>query len=1347
MTSKHSSAHRLLSTGLFDSLNSFSDLEARISALSGNKERGDAFEIFAEAYLATQKITLAQEVWPFEAIPLEQRQALSLDTGRDMGVDGTYLTIDGELRAYQVKFRSNRPSLTWDELSTFMGLTDQVSQRVLFTNCETLPSLMQDRSGFIPIRGSDFDRLAAEDFEAMRQWLCSGQVKLPRKQSRPHQQEALTAIARGLVENDRATVVMACGTGKSLVALWAAEQHGCKNLLVLVPSLALVRQLLHEWLKETAWEQLTFMCVCSDPTVTKGADDLIVHQADLDFPVTTESAAVSRFLSKPFDGVRIVFSTYQSAQVVADGMPVGADGMAQPFDLAVFDEAHKTASKEGTRFSFALADANLPIRKRLFFTATPRHYDIRKKDKEGDNTLVYSMDKPEIYGPVVHALSFAEAARRGIICDYKVVISVVTSAMVNDHLLQHGKVIVDGDTVKARQVALQIALQKAVEKYGVSRIFTFHGSVAAARSFTSGDGEGIRNHLPDFTTLHVSGEMRTSLREDHMKFFRQAKKAVMSNARCLTEGVDVPAVDMVAFISPRKSKVDIVQATGRAMRKSPSKEFGYVMVPLFVEQAANESIEEALQRTGFDDIWDLLGAMREQDDVLTDIIRQMREDKGRSGGYDESRFNERVEVLGPSVSLDMIRESITAECLEPLGASWDEWFGELLAFAEREGHCLIPNYYCTSAGDRLGRWVGVQRGAQNDMSSVRKERLEAAPGWVWDVSADQWETGFRYLSEFAKCEGHCRVPYLYQTIDGYRLGQWIGEQRKDKNNLLSVRKERLEALLGWMWDVQDEKWEVGFRHLKKFSDREGDCRINGNFQTSDGYKLGIWVTNQRATKDALAAERKERLEALAGWVWDVRADQWEIGFRHLKEFVERERSSLLPVNYRTNDGYRLGVWVSTQRKAKDGLSAERKERLEAVSGWVWDVSADQWEIGFRHCTEFVEREGGSLLPVNYRTNDGYRLGVWVSTQRAAKDSLPADKKKRLEAVSGWVWNVFTEQWEMGFRHLTEFADREGHCRVLHNYQMSDGYRLGQWVLAQRSARESLSIDQKGRLEALPGWVWDAVDERWEEGFRNLQTYSVSMGHANVPKTWASETGYRLGEWVTGQRKRQESIPIERKLRLEALKGWVWYAVDERWEEGFRNLQTYVASMGHANVPGLYKMPNGYRLGGWVSEQRKRQETITSERKIRLEALVGWAWDGISERWSTGFSLLQEYVAQYGNSKVVGTYRTESGFRLGGWVSEQRKWREKLSPERKLLLETVSGWTWDVHEEQWEEGLNYLTQFVEQYGHSRVPQNFQTSNGYRLGQWVSERRKKKDRLSSERRAQLEALPEWAWRIKG
>ncbi|MBI5451344.1 MAG: Helicase associated domain protein [Gammaproteobacteria bacterium] len=986
MTPKHSSASRILSTGLFDDLISFDDIEARISALPGNKERGDAFEMFAEAYLATQKIAQAHQVWPFEAMPLEQRKFLSLDTGRDMGVDGTYLTIDGELRAYQVKFRSNRPALTWDELSTFMGLTDQVSQRVLFTNCEVLPSLMQDRSGFIPIRGSDLDRLTAEDFEAMRQWLRSGQIKLPRKQPKPHQQEALTAIARGLEENDRATIVMACGTGKSLVALWAAEQHDCKKLLVLVPSLALVRQLLHEWLKETAWERFTFMCVCSDPTVAKGADDLIVHQADLDFPVTTESAVVSQFLSKPFDGVKIVFSTYQSAQVVAAGLPVDVDGMVQPFDLGVFDEAHKTASREGTRFSFALGDANLPIRKRLFFTATPRHYDIRKKDKEGDNTLVYSMDKPEIYGPVIHTLSFAEAARRGIICDYKVVISVVTSEMVNDHMLQHGEVIIDGDVVKARQVALQIALQKAVDKYGVSRIFTFHGSVAAARSFTSGDGEGIRNHLPEFTTLHVSGEMPTARREDQMKTFRQAKKAVMSNARCLTEGVDVPAVDMVAFISPRKSKVDIVQATGRTMRKSPGKEFGYVMVPLFVEQAANESIEEALHRTSFVDIWDLLGAMKEQDDVLTDIIRQMREDKGRTGGYDENRFSDRVEVLGPSVSLETIRGAITAECLESLGVSWDERFGELLAYKKEHGHVSsLPR-------TGLSSWASNQRARRMNETLLpkRRERLDEV-GFDWDPMESQWESMYNELLAYKATHGHTNVP---RDSSAY-LGAWVGIQRKafNRGNISPDRKEKLDEI-GFIWSALDSKWEDRFNELAAYKSEYGDVNVSQNWPTS----LAKWISTQRGLEKigGLSSERKIRLEEL-GFVWDSFESKWELKFNELVAYKAEHGDTNVPREYLNG----LGVWVKTQRALliKGEFPTERKIRLEGI-GFVWDPFEKSWGAKFNELLTYKNKYGNVNVPNSWHTG----LGGWVGQQRVFKkrEILNADRVRRLEEI-GFEW--------------------------------------------------------------------------------------------------------------------------------------------------------------------------------------------------------------------------------------------------------------------------------------------------------------------------------------------------------
>jgi predicted helicase len=303
-----------------------------------------------------------------------------------------------------------------------MGLTDQVGERVLFTNCDDLSDVMDSRSSFFCIRGNDLDRLTKGDLKAIADWLQGAAFAPERKRPKPHQSDALKDILAGLDENDRVTAVMACGTGKTLVALWLAERRKAKRILVLVPSLMLVRQTLHEWLKETAWEQPRFIAVCSDPTVRRGVDPLIIHQRDLDFPVTTDAAQVREFLTAPCDGAQIVFSTYDSAHVVGE-----ASRGITTFDLCLFDEAHKTAGREGVKCGFALEDRNLSIKKRVFLTATPRHYDVRKKDKEGDKGLVYSMDQPATYGPSVHTLSFAKAAERGIICNYKIIISIVTS--------------------------------------------------------------------------------------------------------------------------------------------------------------------------------------------------------------------------------------------------------------------------------------------------------------------------------------------------------------------------------------------------------------------------------------------------------------------------------------------------------------------------------------------------------------------------------------------------------------------------------------------------------------------------------------------------------------------------------------------------------------------------------------------------------------------------------------------------------------------------------------------------------------------------------------------------------
>jgi len=356
---------------------------------------------------------------------------------------------------------------------------------------------------------------------------------------------------------------MACATGKTRVALWATEQQHPATVLVLVPSLLLLKQLLSEWSQQTLWgDRFEYLCVCSDKAVTRD-DAICLRTTELPFPVDTDPAVVRRFLDRPSTGsVRVVFSTYHSSTVVAEGMR----GLS-PFDVGIFDEAHKTTGESDATFALALDDARLPIRKRLFFTATPRHVNIRKRDREGDFAVV-PMNDPAVYGPRAHTLSFAEAVAQDLnICDYRVVVSVVDPAEVTAFALQHGITLVDGDTHATQWVANQIAVSKAIAETSAHKVITFHSRVAHAQEFMSATSRGIGQFLDGFHVAHVNGTMSVADRAGILRGFADDDCRLVTNARCLTEGVDLPAVDMVVFCSPRKSRIDIIQAIGRAMRQ------------------------------------------------------------------------------------------------------------------------------------------------------------------------------------------------------------------------------------------------------------------------------------------------------------------------------------------------------------------------------------------------------------------------------------------------------------------------------------------------------------------------------------------------------------------------------------------------------------------------------------------------------------------------------------------------------------------------------------------------------------------------------------------------------------
>lgn len=443
---------------------------------------------------------------------------------------------------------------------------------------------------------------------------------------RPHQLEALKAIKKGFTKYRRGQGILACGTGKSLLAAWAVKASKARTVLVLVPSLALVRQVRESFLQ--VFPRLASIAVCSDKTVA-GRDAVSIDPSEVGGLVTTDVSHVRAHLKQR--GQRVVFCTYQSASLLA----------GFKFDFAIFDEAHKTAGRIDKAFGFALDDKNVAIKKRLFLTATPRVVRLPVDTEETED--VASMDDPQVYGSRFYSLPFREAVEEKIICGYRLIISEINEDVDTEH-----------------HAALQVAIQKSMDDRGIKKVFAFFRTVEQAQTFVN-DPAGFD---PSVTVLHVNGGMSTGERKLVISQFEKAERAVLTNARCLTEGVDVPAVDMVVFAQAKRSTIDIVQAAGRAMRNSPGKNLGFIFLPVWRNAAAEETFEVASEREGFKPVLDVLRALSDQDALLEAVLEDIR--KGGGGGRGGG---EKIIVYeGPD--LEALRRAVTHAVVEQQRSMW-----------------------------------------------------------------------------------------------------------------------------------------------------------------------------------------------------------------------------------------------------------------------------------------------------------------------------------------------------------------------------------------------------------------------------------------------------------------------------------------------------------------------------------------------------------------------------------------------------------------------------------------------------------------------------------------------------
>jgi superfamily II DNA or RNA helicase len=668
---------------------SWDDIHAKWASFS-SEDKGARFEDLTQAFLQVHE-TYAKEfvnIWRPDEVPAAIAKKLKLRVP-EWGIDLVGETRSGEFWSIQCKYlQDTDQELSHRIIASSVATTFESSRGFSYLLvCTTTQRVTNhyDHNPKVLFYGLPiWQQIDAAFLETLRSKLAGKKVALTPYSPRKHQ---INAIQDGLKhfkvgKATRGKLIMPCGTGKSLTAWFLSQALGSKRVVIAVPSLSLVKQTLGVWTREAYHNNVdvNWICVCSDETAGRvELDDAAIKVKDLGVPCLTSPDEIAKWLKTEHKGLTVVFTTYQSGQVLA----TAARKAKFAFDLGVMDEAHKTVGDGDKLFSHLIHDHNIEIRQRVFMTATERRFS-------GSSDKILSMDDPEVYGETFHLLTFKKAmevveGERQILCDYNVITIGVSRQEVKELIQKNLFVRPDSgkwdEEMEADMLAAMVALRKAMKEYPIKHAVSFHGSIKRAEQFREYN-DSFTQEFPSFgelSTFHVSGQTPTGTRSNIIKQFAKADRSLVTNARCLTEGVDVPSIDCVLFADPKKSKVDIVQAVGRALRPAQGKKLGYVILPVLHDEDSGELKESG----AFKEVIEMLAKLASQDERIIDEFRAISQGR-MPAGSSRVRF-EFGEQISANIDLAQFTGELQIKCWSRLAKlSWRP-FTEARRFAQSLG--------------------------------------------------------------------------------------------------------------------------------------------------------------------------------------------------------------------------------------------------------------------------------------------------------------------------------------------------------------------------------------------------------------------------------------------------------------------------------------------------------------------------------------------------------------------------------------------------------------------------------------------------------------------------------------
>jgi superfamily II DNA or RNA helicase len=1117
---------------------------------------GKIFEVFTKHYFKTSPSEKDnyKNVWLFEEVPTKIRSKLNIGN-IDYGVDLVLEDTEGLFYAVQCKFKNDENSIlywTADKIANLFAFCPNADGYIVFSNATDLDPVSKtrhDKFTFYSI--TNLLEIDSDVIEAIYQSLANNK-EIERKLFNPklHQEKAISDCVEFFEIENRGQLILPCGAGKTLTALWIKEKLDCRNTLVLVPSLALLRQIKNEWAKQRR-TNYKYICVCSEADIDKDTiDTLVTHTYEIDIHVTTNPEQISSFLKKDYQE-KVIFSTYHSLESVADAIL----GSGFEFDFIFCDEAHKTAGIGQNRFSLVHDNDRIPSKRRLYATATPRIVKESLKKKLGDDLkFAYDMNDPEIFGYEFHRMTFKEAIEAKpdpILVDYQIIAIGVNSEELREYIENRNYV---DSHVTIDEIANNYALEHVMEKYNANHAITFHSRVKLAEEF-------VYRHSKLFNSVNtysVNGDQTTSYRNIVLDDFKHSTKAVISNARCLTEGVDVPTIDLVYFSDPKNSKVDIVQAVGRALRKKDGKEKGFIVVPIY--HTRHENVESSISESSFKNLLQVIRSLCEQDERLQDEINSLAFGKGKRKSnridFTNTIFSEEQDIILLEGFEEKLRNSLFDQIIEKTSNNWDIWFLQFKEWLEN-----INIYPTVETNKELYQWVSQQRNRKKNgnLKNEEKRKLNSI-NFIWDFQEWKWYSMYYQLVDYSK-----ENKFEPNKEDDEELAQWFITQKwQVKRGKLSEERQKLLEKISFTGLYKDRKWYDNFEMYKRYASEN-------EFEPDEDIYPDIakWIISQKnqIRIDKLDDEKVRLFNSIV--LKSAVEKKWLESYNKLVAF-RHDFSNKWPQYDSENpnsDENQLNIFCQIMRKRfrEDSLSNYWFDKM-AKLGFNFEGKLDNWTKYYEEVKGIItDRDSISISDI------GENAYSWITRHKKLNEKGELTKYQS-EKLSELDLSRFFETWDETFAKVEKWVHEKNKIPT-----KASNKDLYSWLYSQRSRYKNGTLlnEQIANLITigfdLEGKGKEINEQKWLAQFTEYKQFVEFNG-----KEPSVVTENKLYIWVQSQRahyagnlRNRNTMPQNRLDLLNSI-GFNWVGEgqggDESWENNFMIFSQNIDSIGNINLP-------------------------------------------------------------------------------------------------------------------------------------------------------------------------------------